>query len=421
MKKIILALMVLSLPCAACAKSYVDAQLKNVKNNVKYNTVKVYERNYNESNISPVAAKPAVKDPKLIKLSEFTPISDADYEKKLAEDEKAYQSQIIPAMKKKSVGITDEPSAVDFYNLYRISEKLIRANNLDYTNWLISVRKTPDVNAYSSDINHITVYTGLYDTYYSDNDALAYVLAHEMSHAILGHQKQLEDLERKIIKLEAAKKFGELPSLTQKALLLKYYKDLRSMEYMADTEAMILMAKAGFAPEKALVVLNSFETLSEYKSLYNSHPVAKDRIASYKENLPLIDPDWVNVGRENIYNSSVLPCKKSSDRVSIVISKTDKYKKFYTVEDMQARLKRIAYMNYLNGNFKNAVKYFGKLAEINENDYIPYVYLSLSNMEMYNSLKNKKYLQDAQEAITKANQLKPGDSVVRDIMSDMKL
>lgn len=409
MKKFLLVLILLSISTTSVyAKSYVDKQLKQMEKNVKSNSIQIHEKNYTSDAIK-IVSPTKIKDPKLIKLSDYEEISEKDYNAKLAQDEKIYKNEIVPALNKKANTVNISPLAIDFYKLYRISEKLIRANNLDYANWLISVRKTEDVNAYAAHINRVTIYTGLYDALYGDDDAMAFVIAHEMGHLILGHQEQDTGM------IKYMNKFGRMHGIGSKAIYkvleLKYDKNSRDREYMADAEAIILLTKAGYSPQKALTALNVLDTLQEINTIYDTHPKTKERIAAYQESMALSNPDWVKIGKQNIYNSEVIPVKKSSDHVSIVLFKSEKQKDFYKVEDMQTRLTRIAYTSYLNGSYEDAVKYFEKLLQIDEKDYVPYVYLALSNWELYNSSKEIAYQNMAIKNIEKALELHSSDVV----------
>lgn len=418
MKKFLLVLLILALPGCAYSKSYLDSQLKNVKKSVKYNSVQTLKKNYVESSNIKVNKK-SIQDPKLLKLSDFQRVNDDLYRAKLAKDDKIYEKEVLPVFKKKISTYTDETLPVDFYNLYRISEKLIRANNLEYVNWRIAVRKTDDPNASSANANYIVINTALYDTFYNNEDALAYIIAHEMSHLILGHIKQQEDL---ITKVENAQYRFRSSSITYKALMMKYMKEMRDMEYMADAEAITLISKAGYSPQKAISALNTMDTYGEVKFLrgiYNTHPDTSKRIESFKENMSVMNPEWVEEGKSNIYNSEVLSVKKSSDRVSFVIDKSSDVNKFYQVENLEERLKRLAYASYLNGNYSNAIKYFEKLSQMDEKDYVPYVYLSLSNWELYCSLNETSYKTRAIKNIDKALEINSSD-VVKNISKDIK-
>ena len=66
----------------------------------------------------------------------------------------------------------------------------------------------------------ICIYTGLYDSLRTSDEALAFVIGHEMSHLILGHGQR---------KLEAASSIKS--SDTVGALL--YLQSSRDMEYLA--------------------------------------------------------------------------------------------------------------------------------------------------------------------------------------------
>ncbi len=397
MKKLLIALLAILFPMTAFARnSYIENQLKDVKNNVEYNTVKKYKRSYQTldfktRNIS------NLKDPKLINLPQYEKITDRNFNAKLAKDDEIYKR-----LKAKIKSTND----VDYYNVYRISERLIRANNLDYVNWRIAIRKTVDkVNAESSNGNFVCIYTPLYDSLESNDDALAFVLAHEMSHLILGHgQRQLND---------ATSYFSDSVFSYSKAM-----KNSRTMEYMADAEALILLYKAGYSPQKALDALYILDAIPNVNSAFSSHPVTKKRIQSAMENIAVLNPNWVDEGRKNIYNSEVLPAKKSSDRVSFIINKSAYPKDFYQPENYEQRLTRIAYMSYLNGDMESADRLFGKLAKLT-GKYEHYLYLSYTEQYLYNFTRKKQYLKKSVDAAKKASEIKSDNKYVAQQLKDI--
>lgn len=427
MKKILGLFIALSLPLNAFAGSYVDRQLKEIKKNTKYSTPQQHVLNYEYLNKNLEKYTPInIKDPKLINLSDITPVDETSYAKKLAQDENKYKSEIYPILKKKANALSEEPAAVDFYNVYRISERLIRANNLGYMNWRIAIRKTTeDVNASATMANLVMIHTSLYDSLYTNEDALAFIIAHEMSHLILNHQQRNYELQKKLsdmVKgLQMNKAFqGDLSpesklvgSASALYMIKKTYNEFKMMEYMADTEALILIIKAGYSPSKAMEALNFLNTLPELDQFISTHPLTKDRIKSANENLSYANPYWVDEGKKNIYESNVLSVKKSSDRVSIVISKDDNLKKYYETEDIEKHLTRLAYVSYTKGNMQDAIKYFDKLSEVS-NTYIPYLYLSYANEYLYKQTKDNKYQKRAQKAIEQAYALNPNDEYVKE-------
>ena len=277
------------------------------------------------------------------------------------------------------------------------------------------------MNAATFSGNCITINTALYDSIYNNEDALAFVIAHEMSHQILGHAQRRAELYRKLERVgiveknyendTPAKKFvNKSVGLVPRKLAAN---ELQQQELMADSEAFMLLSRAGYNSEGAMESLNLLAALPNLKRFLNTYPDPKDRIKNAVETVSVLNPEWVNEGRENIYNSEVLPCKKSSDRVSIVISKSDIDKQFFQPEDVEQRLTRLAYMSYLRGNMDNAVKYFDMLAT-STNKYVPYLYLSYSNEYMYKSTGNDKYLKDSKSALDKAKQLNPQDEFVKE-------
>lgn len=427
MKKILVTLLVLSIPSCVFASSYIDRQLKETRKTPKYNSVKIYKQNYLNDEDVQIKRIENLKDPKLIKLSDYTPIDDKDFKTKLSKDEAVYKKQIMPVLNKNMNSINIEPAAVDFYKVYRISERLIRANNLDYVNWRVAIRKSEDVNAATFSGNYIIINTALYDSVYTNDDALAFVIAHEMAHQILGHNQRQAELERKLERFynvdKQNKKNSDVSKLISNTFSIVPQKiicnELQSQELMADSEALILLSKAGYSTSQAMETLNFLAALPNIKRFLSTHPVAKVRIANAKDSIAVLNPDWVYEGRENIYDSEVLPCKKSSDRVSIIISKSDKDKNFYQPEDVERRLTRIAYMNYLNGDMENAIKYFEQLAELT-GDYVPFLYLSYANEYMYEKTNNQKYLKNAIDSIEQASVKNSADADVKVQLDNLK-
>ena len=413
MRKIVLVAAILLMSAGVVNASYLDDQLNEVDKNVKYSTPDQHARMYDLKKEYSVEVADGVKNPNLIKFADYNPIDDKLYNQKLAKDEANYQKIVIPALKKKTQTVNVEPEAVDFYNVYRVAERLIRANNLDYINWRIAIRKTPVSNAAAFDGNYIVINTGLYDSVYESEEGLAFVIAHEMAHHILGHIQRTQELNYSLDYFDSlistAKKSKSntagLNELVAESRKLGIYKEFRKMEYMADAEALSLITKAGYSPYKGVEILNFLNTYNNLSTIASTHPSAAERIESYNENLSVLDPNWKFVGRENIY-------KKSSDRVSIVISKSKTSKNFYKVENKEERLTRIAHIKYLRGDMKNAIKYFDKLAELQEDNYIPYVYLSLANEFVYNKTGKKKFLKRAKKNIISAAKLKPADDNV---------
>lgn len=427
MKKLLLVLLILSVPIGTYAKSFLDMQIKEMEKNARYNTAQKYHgTSYEQLNSDEICNKQArlIKDPGLYRLARYNEIPDADYKKKLAADELIYKNKMEKIFNVKNKANTE---GVDYYRVYRICERIIRANNLDYINWRIAIRKTRSVNAASADVNYVEINTGLYDSLGDNDDALAFVLAHEIAHQILGHASRSRDLallekDYKIkyrSALRSSKTSGS--AMIYESLLKSLYQEAKYMEYMADSEGLSLLIKAGYSPENAFEALRLIENLDgKYIDEYSSHPNGEQRVKNYKNEYLVSDPNWVFVGRENLYNSEVLRCKKSSDRVSFVISKSKNPSKLYQPETVEQKLTRMGYVAYLKGALGSSKIYFAKLAKIKKTDYVPYLYISYANEVNYKVLKDKKWLRQSNKAIKKAAKLAPDSPYVKEQMESVK-
>lgn len=95
----------------------------------------------------------------------------------------------------------------NYYVLYRIVERISRANQLDSRPWRVAIVPSYDINAFATDVNLIAFFTGLIDQIYGDPNALACVVGHEMAHHTEQH-----------IALSAAQRETRLQELRQEAI-----------------------------------------------------------------------------------------------------------------------------------------------------------------------------------------------------------
>jgi predicted Zn-dependent protease len=75
----------------------------------------------------------------------------------------------------------------DYYVLYRVIERLARANGLDKTPWRVYISPKYDINAYATEVNKLAFFSGLLDMLDGDNNAIACVAGHEMAHHTQNH------------------------------------------------------------------------------------------------------------------------------------------------------------------------------------------------------------------------------------------
>jgi beta-barrel assembly-enhancing protease len=87
----------------------------------------------------------------------------------------------------------------DYYVVYRIVERLARANAIDNTSWRIAVNQKYDINAFATDVNLLAVFNGLLDQLSGDPSALACVMGHEMAHHTKRHIAVSQSEQEKLI------------------------------------------------------------------------------------------------------------------------------------------------------------------------------------------------------------------------------
>ncbi len=359
-----------------------------------------------------------IKDPKLITIRKINSV-DADlYKKKLNEDKVKYK-QI------KSVLNQDQ------FNLYKVTEKLLRANNLQYQNWRVGIKnKTEDVNAYTTAANLIIIHSALYDSIYNDETALAFVVSHEISHNILNHGQKSYEIQYKIKDLESQAEdmrrreeaIYALGDIAVDLQISKLCKKLRLMEYQADKEALTLMARAGFDMKEASNALNFLDRLPEINSIYDTHPSTAKRISAVNNELNILNINALKAqGQNNLYNSKVINVKKSSDKKTFILEAQKEFKHFsYVAEPQDLKLLEKAYFQYREKDFDSAQANFEQAYSINKTNYIPALYLSYIDEYNYYKLHDRKLIKKSYHWVKRAKKIKPNDKNVLKQYNDVK-
>ncbi|MEM1172250.1 MAG: M48 family metallopeptidase [Cyanobacteria bacterium P01_H01_bin.35] len=70
----------------------------------------------------------------------------------------------------------------DLYTLYRIVDRIARANTLDEKHWRIVIVPEYNLNAFATNVNLITLYNGILDRLVGDASAIACLVGHEIAH-----------------------------------------------------------------------------------------------------------------------------------------------------------------------------------------------------------------------------------------------
>lgn len=177
------------------------------------------------------------------------------------------------------------------YFIYKIYDRLIRANNLENKSWQYSIfdlSRTP--NAYSLGTRKIII-NKLHDLLKNDEDAMAFILAHEIAH-------------------------HENSTISNKN---KMYKNNRELELEFDKKAIEYLAKANYniyAAQNALIITK--------KAIYgdtNKNDILNDRLTNVNYAIKRTDiKKQRKKGLKNLYKSNVSYINKSPNSNFIILS-----------------------------------------------------------------------------------------------------
>jgi len=252
----------------------------------------------------------------------------------------------------------------NYYFLYRIVDRLARANGLDQTPWRIITIPKYDMNAFATEVNLIAVYSGLLDVLAGDAAAIACVVGHEMAHHVERHiplkqvetaqaKQRLQAREQELIRKEESRQAsaqgwsllsGILRSTTgvnlpfnpageadpdamrQNLRQAEAAEDQnlaiasRQMEFDADRVGYQYLARAGFDPSGCQRVMEVLGRLPEAE-FDGSHPAIPRRAAQLRTLMVETPPQRLAAeGRPRLEASSALTYSLSEDRRSLRIN-----------------------------------------------------------------------------------------------------
>jgi beta-barrel assembly-enhancing protease len=270
----------------------------------------------------------------------------------------------------------------DWYVVYRIVDRIARANGQDQSPWRVQVVPEYNINAFATDVNLVAIYSGIMDQLAGDSSAIACVVAHEMGHHVKRHialgaaERATEDEKFKQEAIAEAKAeaedaeedvtgnavggaaigvvgglvgglVGEASNIGQSALqeaseervataeqriqqIFEEKKNARDnrwneisrrQEFEADEIGYTYMAKAGFEPEGCLRVMEILGRTEGGESDGGTHPAASNRIAKIKELMSQYPPTTLAEEGKIRLTGNPLSYDLSSDGQSLRINR----------------------------------------------------------------------------------------------------
>lgn len=221
----------------------------------------------------------------------------------LNEDAAKNYTQLVQEAKNQRVIDTSSRTARRIQAVFqRMKPYAERANQTGIPfQWQMTVIKSDELNAWAMPGGKMAFYTGLADKLKLDDDEIAAIIGHEITHALHEHSKR--DVGQKVltglaVELggRAAQRYTGWSADTvglAAGILGEYGIDKpfsRSQEYEADAGGLMLMAQAGYNPEAALGVwrkMNAQENNNTLlHTLLSTHPGNNDRMEAMQKLLP---------------------------------------------------------------------------------------------------------------------------------------
>lgn len=174
---------------------------------------------------------------------------------------------------------------------------LIKVSGVNHYKWQFMVLDSKEQNAFCAPGGKIGVYSGIMDLMRNEAE-LAFVVAHEIGHAVARHYGESSAWNKVTAIAVAATDFaaeGMSDVLSPAAQLGIKLPMSRSNEYEADEIGMILMARAGYNPSAAIEFWSRFvgdSKTSALSGLMSTHPRDEARIKAMKELLPQAQAEY---------------------------------------------------------------------------------------------------------------------------------
>lgn len=156
--------------------------------------------------------------------------------------------------------------------------------------WTLTVVQLPDVEALALPGGMVVVSEAFVDARELSDEALAFVLAHEMAHSVLEHERQTLTFARLLLPRDVPRSVPDMYTEIDFnfALLKSLEPVIQQGEFEADDLGLLLAARAGFAPDAQLAFIEGeARRPAAHAMLLATHPAAQLRHERLRERLPL--------------------------------------------------------------------------------------------------------------------------------------
>jgi predicted Zn-dependent protease len=156
--------------------------------------------------------------------------------------------------------------------------------------WSLTVLRSPDVEAMALPGGQVLISETFIAAHALGDEALAFVLAHEMAHSILEHERQTLHFARLLLPRDVPRSVADVyTEIDLNFGLLKSLEPvLQQGEFEADELGLLLASAAGYAPSRQLrFIEQEARRTPGAVPLVQTHPAARQRLQRLRARLPL--------------------------------------------------------------------------------------------------------------------------------------
>lgn len=179
--------------------------------------------------------------------------------------------------------------------LQRVFSRLVAGAKLQTTRsatlgWSLLVVRLPDVQAMAMPNGRLAISEAFVDRHLQTDETLAFVLAHEMIHSILEHERQALTFAQLMLPRQIVRSVRDMYVEIDfnLSLLMAMEPVMQQGEYEADELGLLLASAAGFDPDRQIAFIKAqCHADTGRQPLVATHPPACRRLQALESLLPL--------------------------------------------------------------------------------------------------------------------------------------
>ncbi|AMC36320.1 M48 family metallopeptidase [Janthinobacterium sp. B9-8] len=163
--------------------------------------------------------------------------------------------------------------------------------------WEVNVENSPELNAYCMAGGKIMFYSGIIEKLKLNDDEIAQIMGHEISHALREHSRERmssaynKQLAMQGLSLLTGGKYDGYMGMADELMQVGYFlPNSREHESEADTMGLELAARAGYKPQAAVSLWQKMAAASKGQpaEFLSTHPSNQTRIQDLQAKIPAV-------------------------------------------------------------------------------------------------------------------------------------